>query len=183
MKVAVGAGGRASAAPPLVAVHAAPPFAISAAQSSTESTSALEIERTFLMFTRVLMQYLEQKDPPQHQKVQAIIKDCAERNRYQECGYDSVTASRVSMKARSRKLWMKSIGRKPKCIRIISCNWTMPKQEGRRRIRYPKSIFRPRRTRYITRRTRYISIASRKNAAVAVVAGTGLPCRRCHSST
>lgn len=45
------------------------------------------------MFTRVLMKYLETKDPAMHQKVKAIIKDCAERNKRQERGYESVTAS------------------------------------------------------------------------------------------
>jgi len=47
----------------------------------------------FLMFTRVLMKYLESKDPPLHQNVKAIIKDCADRNKRQERGYESVTAS------------------------------------------------------------------------------------------
>jgi len=45
----------------------------------------------FLVFTRVLLKYLEQKDPPVHAKVKAIIKDCAERNKRQEPGYESVT--------------------------------------------------------------------------------------------
>lgn len=39
------------------------------------------------------MKYLETKDPPLHLKVKAIIKDCAERNKRQERGYESVTAS------------------------------------------------------------------------------------------
>jgi hypothetical protein len=45
------------------------------------------------MFTRVLMKYLEQKDPAMHAKAKLIIKDCAERNKRQERGYESVTAS------------------------------------------------------------------------------------------
>ena len=45
----------------------------------------------FLIFTRVLMKYLERKDPPLHLKVKAIIKECAERNRKKEPGYESVT--------------------------------------------------------------------------------------------
>ena len=73
-------------------------------QNSQRSTMEIERKRakeTFLIFTRVLMKYLEQKDPPQHQKVQAIIKDCAERNRRQERGYESVTAS---MKTRLKEV-------------------------------------------------------------------------------
>jgi hypothetical protein len=53
------------------------------------------------MFTRVLIKYLEQKDPKMHQQAKMIIKDCAERNKRQEPGYESVTAS---MKERLKKL-------------------------------------------------------------------------------
>jgi hypothetical protein len=71
-----------------------------------DSRAALEQERNkqkekFLIVTRVLMKYLEQKDPPLHQKVKTIIKDCAARNRRQERGYESVT---VSMKARLKEV-------------------------------------------------------------------------------
>ena len=55
----------------------------------------------FLMFTRVLIKYLEQKDPAMHAKAKHIIKDCAERNKRQEPGYESVTAS---MKTRLKQL-------------------------------------------------------------------------------
>lgn len=55
----------------------------------------------FLVFTRVLIKYLEQKDPNLHRQAKAIIKDCAERNKRQEPGYTSVTAS---MKTRLRQL-------------------------------------------------------------------------------
>ena len=47
----------------------------------------------FLMFTRVLMKYLEQKDPPMHTQAKAVIRECAERNKKKEAGYESVTAS------------------------------------------------------------------------------------------
>ena len=53
------------------------------------------------MFTRVLIKYLEQKDPNMHAQAKAIIKDCAERNKRQEPGYESVT---LSMKRRLRDL-------------------------------------------------------------------------------
>ena len=53
------------------------------------------------MFTRVLIKYLEQKDPRMHAQAKTIIKDCAERNKRQEPGYESVT---LSMKRRLREL-------------------------------------------------------------------------------
>jgi hypothetical protein len=48
---------------------------------------------TLSIFQSVLMKYLEQKDPPLHLRVKAIIKDCAERNRKKELGYESVTGT------------------------------------------------------------------------------------------
>mmetsp|Transcript_40053 Transcript_40053/g.96654 ORF Transcript_40053/g.96654 Transcript_40053/m.96654 type:complete len:794 (+) Transcript_40053:78-2459(+) len=55
----------------------------------------------FLIFTRVLIKYLEQKDPNMHRQAKVIIKDCAERNKNKEPGYQSVTAS---MKTRLKEL-------------------------------------------------------------------------------
>eukprot|EP00980_Cylindrotheca_fusiformis_P000663 scaffold160_cov136-Cylindrotheca_fusiformis.AAC.10 len=55
----------------------------------------------FLVFTRVLIKYLESKDPNMHRQAKAIIKDCAERNKKKEPGYQSVTAS---MKTRLKQL-------------------------------------------------------------------------------
>jgi hypothetical protein len=51
--------------------------------------------------TNTYNRYLEQKDPAVHQQVKAIIKDCAERNKRHERGYESVTAS---MKARLKEV-------------------------------------------------------------------------------
>jgi hypothetical protein len=48
-----------------------------------------------------LIKYLEQKDPNMHHQAKLIIKDCAERNKRQEKGYESVTAA---MKKRLKKL-------------------------------------------------------------------------------
>jgi hypothetical protein len=45
----------------------------------------------FLMFTRVLIKYLEGKDKALHHKAKLVIKDCAERNKRGERGYESVT--------------------------------------------------------------------------------------------
>ncbi|KAL3935984.1 MAG: hypothetical protein SGBAC_008610, partial [Bacillariaceae sp.] len=55
----------------------------------------------FLIFTRVLIKYLEQKDLNMHRQAKAIIKDCADRNKKKEPGYQSVTAS---MKTRLKEL-------------------------------------------------------------------------------
>jgi len=53
----------------------------------------------FLIFTRVLMKYLEQKDPALHVQVKPIIKDCAEKKRQKVKGYESVTTSmRIQLK-------------------------------------------------------------------------------------
>jgi hypothetical protein len=65
----------------------------------------------FLMFTRVLIKYLEQKDKDLHTQAKAIIKDCAEKNKLQTPGYESVTES---MKRRLRELvgetyWKKAV--------------------------------------------------------------------------
>ena len=65
----------------------------------------------FLMFTRVLIKYLEQKDKNLHARAKAIIKDCAEKNKAQTPGYESVTES---MKHRLRDLvgetyWKKAV--------------------------------------------------------------------------
>jgi hypothetical protein len=43
------------------------------------------------MFTRVLIKYLEGKDANLHTKAKLVIKDCAERNKRGEPGYESVT--------------------------------------------------------------------------------------------
>jgi hypothetical protein len=76
------------------------------AQTSNTSVSKLEednkskLERDakarkerFLMFTRVLMKYLEQKDPGMHARAKAVIRECADKNKNKERGYESVTAS------------------------------------------------------------------------------------------
>ena len=65
-------------------------------QRSAETDKDREIRKQkekFLMFTRVLIKYLEQKDPDLHRKAKLVIKDCAERNKRQEKGFESVTAA------------------------------------------------------------------------------------------
>jgi hypothetical protein len=51
-----------------------------------------EEKKQFLMFTRVLLKYLERKDPMLKLIVKDIIRDCIDRNKRQEPGYESVTA-------------------------------------------------------------------------------------------
>jgi hypothetical protein len=58
-----------------------------------EPLSSRSDRERFLLFSRVLLKYLEQKDRNLHQRVKALIRDCAERNRRQEPGYESVTGS------------------------------------------------------------------------------------------
>jgi hypothetical protein len=50
-------------------------------------------KQQFLAFVRVLMKYLEQKNPQLRLMVKKIVKDCAERNRNRERGYESFTGS------------------------------------------------------------------------------------------
>jgi hypothetical protein len=50
-----------------------------------------EEKKEFLMFTRVLLKYLERKDPIVKHMVKEIIRDCIDRNKRQEPGYESVT--------------------------------------------------------------------------------------------
>ena len=47
----------------------------------------------FLMFTRVLMKYLESKDAAMHQRAKQAIKDCAEKNKMGDPNYASLTLS------------------------------------------------------------------------------------------
>ena len=76
------------------------------ASGSTSSRAQLErdhlqkkAKEQFLMFTRVLMKYLEQKDPQMHTRARHVIRECAEKSKKKEQGYESVTAS---MKTRLR---------------------------------------------------------------------------------
>jgi len=73
---------------------------VSVDQAARERDTKKQKER-FLIFTRVLMKYLEQKDPELHKRVRAIIKDCADRNKRHEPGYESVT---TSMRSRLREV-------------------------------------------------------------------------------
>jgi len=99
-----------AAAPPLQTQQPPPRMAPSAVPSASTSASAAAVVATgtrpapvksdsdrrkeqFLMFTRVLMKYLEQKDPAMHQHARAIIKSCAEKHKNKQPGYESLTSS------------------------------------------------------------------------------------------
>jgi len=58
-----------------------------------------ERKERFLMFARVLMKYLEQKDPAVHLKAKAIIRECGEKNKKKVPGYEVVA---ISMQKRLR---------------------------------------------------------------------------------
>lgn len=53
----------------------------------------------FIVFTRVLVKYLEQTNPVLHGEVREIIRDCTERKDRKEPGYESIT---LAMKKRIR---------------------------------------------------------------------------------
>lgn len=78
-----------------------PPGGSAAAAAAQRDRELKKHKETFLLFTRVLIKYLEQKDPHVHQQVKAIIKDCAERNKRGEPGYESVT---TSMRSRLKRV-------------------------------------------------------------------------------
>jgi len=63
--------------------------------SSTTPVSKKEKER-FLMFSRVLLKYVEHKNPQMHREAKTIIKECVHRNRQGEPGFESVTAAMQS---------------------------------------------------------------------------------------
>lgn len=44
----------------------------------------------FIMFVRVLMKYIEQKDPQVHAQARHVIRDCTDKSRKKEPGYKSI---------------------------------------------------------------------------------------------
>ena len=66
----------------------------SSRRSVSEATAeAKKRKEQFLMFTRVLMKYLESKDPQMHVNAKNVIKQCAERNKAGDPEYASLTHS------------------------------------------------------------------------------------------
>mmetsp|Transcript_88071 Transcript_88071/g.131997 ORF Transcript_88071/g.131997 Transcript_88071/m.131997 type:complete len:144 (+) Transcript_88071:79-510(+) len=62
-------------------------------QDTMEQRDTPAQKEMFLLFVRVLMKYIEKKDPNMHGRARAIILNCAERGKRGEPGYESVTAS------------------------------------------------------------------------------------------
>lgn len=50
-------------------------------------------KETFQLFLKILVKVLKDKDPPMFNRVNTIMRECAERNKRHEPGYESVTAS------------------------------------------------------------------------------------------
>mmetsp|Transcript_33755 Transcript_33755/g.48876 ORF Transcript_33755/g.48876 Transcript_33755/m.48876 type:complete len:704 (-) Transcript_33755:316-2427(-) len=78
--------------------HAAARVSSTHAQLTPEQQARLERERKnqkekFLMFTKVLMKYLENKDPELHARAKIVIKDCAEKNKAKDPAYKSLTTA------------------------------------------------------------------------------------------
>ena len=75
-----------------------------AASSSSHQVSVSDKEKKekekFLMFTRVLMKYLEQRDQDMHTRAKAQIKECYEKNKQGDPNFKSLT---TSMKARLKQ--------------------------------------------------------------------------------
>jgi hypothetical protein len=72
--------------------HAASPRAAYSTQKRASMEPGLKKEKEkFLIFIRVLIKYLEQNDPLLHLEVKAIVKECTQRSRNREPGYESVT--------------------------------------------------------------------------------------------
>ena len=62
-------------------------------QQQQEEAERKKAKEKFLMFTKVLMKYLEAKDQALHQKAKLVIKACAERNKAKDPEYKSLTAA------------------------------------------------------------------------------------------
>jgi Cobalamin biosynthesis protein CobN and related Mg-chelatases len=80
-----------------------PPSSLSAGTSSSvpstltpEQKTSKERKEQFLMFTKVLMKYLEQKDPAMHTRAKEVIRDCARKNKEGNPAYSSLSASMQS---------------------------------------------------------------------------------------
>jgi hypothetical protein len=68
-----------------------------ATSPASNTTNAHEVKkrkrRRFMMFTNVLMKFLERKDPTVFHEARAVIRDCAQKKKRGEVGFESVTES------------------------------------------------------------------------------------------
>ena len=75
-----------------------PPYNRSGSSSSQADPhqSSKERKEQFLMFTKVLMKYLEQKDQSMHARAKEVIRDCAKKNKEGNPAYSSLSTSMQS---------------------------------------------------------------------------------------
>ncbi len=68
---------------------------------SLQEKEAKQRKEKFLMFTRVLMKYLEQKDPQMHSQAKFVIRECAKKNQGGDPAFASLSKA---MQTRLREL-------------------------------------------------------------------------------
>lgn len=85
--------------PPLTSKTTAAAVAVGSGSSRDLTEQEKKEKERFLMFTRVLMKYLEQRDPNMHAAAKAQIKECYEKNKSGDPQFRSLT---TSMKLRLR---------------------------------------------------------------------------------
>lgn len=73
----------------------------SAFASLSPATDHKSRKEQFLMFTRVLMKYLDKQDPKMHAYAKQVIRECAQKNRNGDPGYASLS---ISMQKRLKQL-------------------------------------------------------------------------------
>lgn len=73
----------------------------SSSSSLTPATDHKSRKEQFLMFTRVLMKYLDKQDPNMHAYAKQVIRECAQKNRNGDPGYTSLS---ISMQKRLKQL-------------------------------------------------------------------------------
>ena len=75
---------------------APPPSSTTTTTSSSQQQESKVRKEQFLMFTKVLMKYLEARDQTMHEKAKQVIKDCAKKNKEGVEGYSSLSVSMQS---------------------------------------------------------------------------------------
>ena len=72
------------------------PQTSSSAPPNSSASEQKSRKEQFLMFTRVLMKYLEQKDQKMHSRAKEVIRDCAKKNKEGNPAFSSLSASMQS---------------------------------------------------------------------------------------
>jgi len=79
------------------AIQSTPSMSLERRSGSSNEDLSLQVQHIhhrreyFLLFTRVLVKYLEKKDKELHTRAKKIIRECVERNKRQENGIESIT--------------------------------------------------------------------------------------------